>query len=133
MFSFVTRHLSAGLAALVIVEAADLVFALDSLPAVLAVTHDPVIAVTSNLFAIIGLRSLFFVVSGAMRSLRFLNTGVAAVLAFVGAKMLLEPWYAVPTPASLAVIAAILSIAVAASLMAPALKKRPGIRGDSGP
>jgi tellurite resistance protein TerC len=133
VFSFITRHLSAGLAALVIVEAADLVFAFDSLPAVLAVTHDAAIAVASNLFAIIGLRSLFFVVSGAMRSLRFLNRGVAAVLAFVGAKMLVERWYSIPTPLSLAVIAAILSVAIAASVAAPAATKRPGIPGDSGP
>jgi tellurite resistance protein TerC len=122
MFSFVTAHLPAALAALVVVEAADLVFALDSLPAVLAVTHDAAIAVASNLFAIIGLRSLFFLVSGAMRSLRFLNTGVAAILAFVGAKMLLERWHPLPTTASLAVIAAILGASIAASLAAPAKK-----------
>jgi tellurite resistance protein TerC len=121
-FSFVTAHLPTGIAALVVVETADLVFALDSLPAVLAVTHDAVIAVTSNLFAIVGLRSLYFVVSGAMRALRFLNGGVAAVLVFVGAKMLLERWHPVPTPVSLAVIAAILCISIAASLIAP----RPG-------
>ena len=65
-------------------ETADLIFALDSLPAVLAVTHDPFIAIASNLFAILGLRSLYFVVSGAMRGLRYLNAGVAGVLAFVG-------------------------------------------------
>ncbi len=114
---FVTRRVPAALAALVALEAADLVFALDSLPAVLAVTHSAAIAVASNLFAILGLRSLFFVVSGAMRSLRFLNAGLAAVLSFVGAKMLVEPWVRVPTPASLAVIASLLALSIGASLL----------------
>jgi tellurite resistance protein TerC len=112
-------RLPAAVAALAAVEAADFIFALDSLPAVLAVTHDPAVAVASNLFAILGLRSLFFVVSGAMRTLRFLNRGVAAVLALVGAKMLAQPWYAVPTGVSLAVVAGVLAVAVAASLAAP--------------
>ena len=115
-YQFVLRHAPAGLAALIVIEAADLVFALDSLPAVLAVTHDPAIAIASNLFAILGLRSLFFVVSGAMRSLRFLNAGVAAILAFVGLKMLLEHWYRVGTGTSLSVIASILALSVGASL-----------------
>jgi len=113
------RHLSkwvpATLAALAALETADLVFALDSLPAVLAVTHDAAIAVASNAFAILGLRSLFFVVSGAMQTLRYLNAGVAAVLSFVGAKMLVEPWVRVPASVSLAVIAAILALSVGAS------------------
>jgi tellurite resistance protein TerC len=94
---FVTRHAPAGLAAFLVLESADLVFALDSLPAVIAVTHDAVLAVASNLFAILGLRSLFFVVSGAMRGLRYLHAGLAAVLSIVGVKMLAEPWYRVPT------------------------------------
>jgi tellurite resistance protein TerC len=113
---FVTRHAPEGLAALVVLETADLVFAFDSLPAVLAVTHDAAIAIASNLFAILGLRSLFFVVSGAMRRLRFLDAGLAAVLSFVGIKMLAEPWFPIPIGASLAVIATLLSLAVGASL-----------------
>lgn len=115
-FRFVTRHASAGLAALIVLETVDLVFALDSLPAVLAVTHDAAIAISSNLFAILGLRSLFFVVSGAMRDLRFLSAGLAAILSFVGIKMIAEPWYRVPTPASLAVIAVLLVASIGASL-----------------
>ena len=111
------RRIPAALAALVAVEAADLVFALDSLPAVLAVTHDAFIAVTSNLFAILGLRSLFFVVTGAMRALRYLGAGLAAVLILVGAKMIAEPWLRVPTAASLGAIAAVLAISVGASLL----------------
>jgi tellurite resistance protein TerC len=115
---FVTRRAPAGLVALLVLESADLVFALDSLPAVIAVTHDASIAIASNLFAILGLRSLFFIVSGAMRRLRYLKLGLAAVLSLVGLKMVAEPWYRVPTPASLAAIAAILALAVLASLLA---------------
>jgi tellurite resistance protein TerC len=121
-YSFATRHLSTGLAALAVLETADLIFAMDSLPAVLAVTHDAAIAVASNLFAILGLRSLFFVVSGAMRALRFLNIGLAAVLSFVGVKMLLEPWFRIPTLASLAVIGTLLAVSVGASVLLPAGK-----------
>lgn len=116
VYRFATRHAPAGLAALIVLETADLIFALDSLPAVLAVTHDAVIAISSNLFAILGLRSLFFVVTGAMRSLRYLNAGLAAVLSFVGIKMIAEPWYPVPTGASLLVIAALLGVSIGASL-----------------
>jgi tellurite resistance protein TerC len=118
VYRFVTRHAPAGLAALIVLETADLIFALDSLPAVLAVTHDAMIAIASNLFAILGLRSLFFVVSGAMRSLRFLNAGLAAILSFVGMKMTAEPWYRISTPLSLAVIAALLGISIGASMAA---------------
>jgi tellurite resistance protein TerC len=117
-FRLVTRHAPAGLAALIVLETADLIFALDSLPAVLAVTHNTLIAIASNLFAILGLRSLFFVVSGAMRAFRFLNAGLAAILAFVGAKMLVEPWFGISTGVSLAVIAAILAISIGASTAA---------------
>ena len=117
-FRFITRHAPAGLAALLVLETADLVFALDSLPAVIAVTHDAFVAVASNLFAILGLRSLFFVVSGAMRDLRYLHAGLAAVLSFVGVKMLAELWYRIPTGASLAAIAGILALSIGASLAA---------------
>jgi tellurite resistance protein TerC len=114
---FMVRRVPPALAALIALETADLVFALDSLPAVLAVTHDVLIAMASNLFAILGLRSLFFVVSGAVRELRYLTAGLAAVLVFVGAKMLAEPWYRVPTAASLALICSILALCVGASLL----------------
>ena len=117
---YAARHAPRALAALVVLETADLVFALDSLPAVVAVTHDFSIAVLSNHFAILGLRSLFLVVSAAMLRLRFLDAGLAGVLLFVGLKMVAEPWYAVPTGVSLAVIAGLRAAAVAASLAAPA-------------
>ncbi len=116
VIAFVVRQVPAGLAALVALENADLIFALDSLPAVLAVTHDATIAVASNLFAIIGLRSLFFVVSGAMETFHYLGAGLAAILCFVGAKMMAEPWFHLPTTVSLLVIALLLAGAIGASL-----------------
>jgi tellurite resistance protein TerC len=116
-----TARLTSGLpvwiAALVAVEAADLIFAFDSLPAVIAVTHDARIAVASNLFAIIGLRSLFVIVRSAMASLRYLHAGVSAVLIFVGAKMVAEPWHPLPSSLSLAVIAVLLGSAILASVL----------------
>jgi tellurite resistance protein TerC len=118
LLRFVTRRAPAALVALLVLETADLVFALDSLPAVIAVTHDAAIAIASNLFAILGLRSLYFIVSGAMARLRFLKLGLAAILSLVGVKMLAEPWYPVPTLVSLVAIAAILSLSVGASLLA---------------
>jgi tellurite resistance protein TerC len=114
---FFTGRVPPAVAALVALETADLVFALDSLPAVLAVTHDVLIAVASNAFAILGLRSLFFVVSGVAESLRYLKAGLAAVLLLVGAKMVAEPWYRVSTAASLAAIASLLALAIGASLL----------------
>ena len=114
---FLNGRVPAALVAFAALETADLLFALDSLPAVLGVTRDASIAVASNLFAILGLRSLFFVVSTAMQSLRFLNAGLAAVLAFVGAKMLAGPWLHVPNAASTAVIAAVLALSIGASLL----------------
>ena len=117
LIRFAVRHAPPALAALVALEVADLIFALDSLPAVIAVTHDVLIAMASNLFAILGLRSLFTLVSGAVRELRFLRGGLAGILGLVGAKMLAEPWYRVPTAASLAAIAAILALTVGASLL----------------
>jgi TerC family integral membrane protein len=103
------------LAALVAVEASDLVFALDSIPAVFAITRDTFIIVTSNAFAILGLRALYFLLAGSMQRFAHLQTGLAVVLAFVGAKMLLTDVYHVPIAVSLAVIFGVLGVAVAAS------------------
>jgi tellurite resistance protein TerC len=114
---FIVRHVPPAFAALVALETADLVFALDSLPAVIAVTHSAKVAMASNLFAILGLRSLYFVVSGAIGSLRYLKAGLAGVLVLIGAKMLAEPWYHVPTAAALAGICAILALSVGSSLL----------------
>jgi tellurite resistance protein TerC len=99
------------------VEATDLVFALDSIPAVLAITRDPFIAYTSNIFAVLGLRSLFFALSGMLDRFRLLHYGLGVILAFVAMKMLLSRWVHVSVGISLAVIVGILGIFIAASLV----------------
>jgi tellurite resistance protein TerC len=101
----------------VAVEATDLVFALDSIPAVLAITRDPFIAYTSNIFAVLGLRSLFFALSGMLDRFRLLHYGLGVILAFVALKMLLSRWVHVNVGISLAVIAGILAIFIVASLV----------------
>jgi tellurite resistance protein TerC len=96
------------LAVLVAIEATDLVFAVDSIPAVFAVTRDPFLAFTSNAFAILGLRALYFLLAGVIERFTHLTTALALILVFVGAKMLLSGVYEIPVGASLAVIALIL-------------------------
>jgi len=108
------------LLALISIEAADLLFAVDSIPAVFGVTRDPFIVFSSNACAIFGLRALYFVLAGWIERLRHLASGVAMVLLFVGAKMLAAHWVAIPSGASLAVIASILAIAVGLSLRSTA-------------
>jgi tellurite resistance protein TerC len=102
--------------ALLLVEATDVVFAVDSIPAIFAITSDPFIVFTSNIFAILGLRSLFFLLAGVVDKFRYLKVGLAAVLVFVGAKMTLVDLYKVPPVISLVVIASILLTSVFASL-----------------
>lgn len=104
---------------LVLVEATDIVFAVDSIPAVFAITRDPFIVYTSNIFAILGMRALYFVLAGVMGKFRYLRAGLALVLAFVGAKMMLTDIYKIPTIASLVVIALLLGGSAAASLVPP--------------
>jgi tellurite resistance protein TerC len=108
------------------VEGTDLVFALDSIPAVLAITRDPFIAYTSNIFAVLGLRSLFFALSGMLDRFRLLHYGLGVILAFVAAKMLLARWIHVNVGVSLAVILGILAVFIAASLVDD--KRRKGRR-----
>ena len=103
------------LLALVAAETADLVFALDSIPAVFAVTDDSFLVFSSNVCALLGLRALYFVVRGGLVRLRYLKQGLSGILLFVGAKMLLYRWIHLPTGTSLAVIAGILSIAIVVS------------------
>jgi len=107
---------------LLILESTDLVFAVDSVPAVLAITHDPFIVYTSNVFAILGLRSMFFALEGIMHRFHHLHYGLSAVLVFVGAKMLLAGFYKIPTWASLLLIVSILSISIIASLLSKQTK-----------
>ena len=110
------RYATPLLTVLVAVEITDLVFAVDSIPAIFAVTRDPFIVFTSNIFAILGLRALYFLLAGAIRRLAYLHVGLALVLVFVGAKMLLMDVYKVPTPLSLLVVAGLIGTAVVWSL-----------------
>lgn len=104
---------------LAIVESSDLMFAVDSVPAIFAVTTDPFIVYTSNVFAILGLRSLYFLLANIIGKLRFLKIGLALILSFVGSKMLLTSVVHVPALVSLAVIVGILSITIGASVLFP--------------
>jgi tellurite resistance protein TerC len=113
-------HATPLLLALVMVETADLLFAVDSIPAVLAITLDPFLVFTSNAFAILGLRSLYFALAAVMGRLRYLKISLVFILAFVGVKMILSHHYPVPVPLSLAIIAGILTVGVVASWMAGA-------------
>lgn len=108
------------LLAVIAIELVDLVFALDSIPAVLAVTRDPFVAYTSNILAVLGLRSLYFLLAGLLGRLRFLHYGLAVILAFVGAKMIATRWFPVPIGISLGIIVLAIAIAAAASLLSPA-------------
>ncbi len=103
-------------AVLVVVETSDVIFAVDSIPAILAITKDPFIVFTSNIFAILGLRSLFFALSGLMDIFHFLHYGLAFILMFVGGKMLMSGWYKLPISVSLGVIAGILLLSVLFSI-----------------
>lgn len=102
---------------LIVVEVTDLVFAVDSIPAIFSVTRDPFIVYTSNVFAILGLRSLYFALAGIMDMFHYLKYGLATVLAFVGVKMLIGDWYHVPIGWALGVIVAILLVSVGLSLL----------------
>lgn len=113
------RYATPLLLALVAVEVTDLIFAVDSIPAIFAITADPFIVFTSNIFAILGLRSMYFLLAGVITKFAYLKVGLAIVLVFVGAKMLLTDLYKLPVLASLAVILGILGISVLASLLRP--------------
>jgi tellurite resistance protein TerC len=119
---FVVRHagqvlVTPLLLVLLVVETTDLIFALDSIPAIFAVTKDPFIVYTSNVFAILGLRSLYFVFANVMGRFSYLKLGLAVVLSFVGVKMVLTDLYHIPTALSLAVIAVVLATAIVASVV----------------
>ena len=100
---------------LLVVESTDVLFAVDSIPAIFAITRDPFLVFTSNVFAILGLRSLYFALAGMMDKFRYLKISLVFVLAFVGVKMLLSHHYPIPILVSLAIIAGILSVGVLAS------------------
>jgi tellurite resistance protein TerC len=109
---------------LLVVEWSDLVFAIDSIPAIFAVTRDPFLVYSSNVFAILGLRALFFVLAGMLDRFIYLKTGVAFILVFVGLKMTLSGWIHVPITLSLGVIVTSLAVAVVASLRHAAREAR---------
>lgn len=110
------------LAVLLVVETTDVLFATDSIPAILAVTTDAFIVYTSNVFAILGLRALYFVLAGMMDLFHYLHHGLAVVLVFIGVKMLLARAYPIPTWVALCVVGGVLAVAVGASLLFPAKK-----------
>ena len=103
---------------LVLIESTDLVFAVDSIPAIYAVTDDPFIVFTSNIFAILGLRALYFVLSGYLAGLTYLKPALAAILVFVGTKMLIIDLYKIPALVSLGVIISILTVAIVGPILA---------------
>jgi tellurite resistance protein TerC len=105
-------------AVLILIETTDVVFAVDSIPAILAVSREQFIVFSSNAFAILGLRALYFLLAGAAGRFRYLNVGLGVILAFVGIKMLATEWYHFPTWASLVVITVVLTVAIVASLRA---------------
>ncbi len=119
---------------LLVVETTDLIFAVDSIPAIFAVTQKPFIVFTSNVFAILGLRSLYFVLAGAIEYFRYLKIGLSFVLVFIGGKMLLDPhdqppkWFQVdiPSSVSLLVVGAIIATSIAVSVVAGRREKRAG-------
>lgn len=102
---------------LIVIETTDVLFAVDSVPAILAITRDPFIVYTSNVFAILGLRALFFLLAGIMGLFRYLKVGLCLVLMFVGVKMLISDFYKIPITVSLAVVVSILASTVLASLV----------------
>ena len=104
---------------LVAIEATDVVFAVDSIPAIFAITTDPFIVYTSNIFAILGLRAMYFLLAGVIDKFHYLKYGLAIVLLFVGIKMVIAEWYKVPIGVSLGVIAGVLTLSVIASVIWP--------------
>ena len=103
---------------LMIVEITDITMAVDSIPAIFGITRDPFIVYTSNVFAILGLRAMYFLLAGVLGRLRYLAAGLSFVLAFIGAKMMVEPWVHISVEISLGVVAAMLLVALGASLLA---------------
>jgi tellurite resistance protein TerC len=106
------------LAVLIVVEAVDVTFAVDSIPAIFGVTTDVFIVLTSNIFAVLGLRSLYFLLAGLAKKLVYLNYGIAAVLAFIGVKIVIGAWIEIPVLLSLSIVAGLLVVAAGASLLA---------------
>jgi len=115
---------------LVLVEATDLIFAIDSIPAIFGITRDPFVVFTSNIFAVMGLRSLFFLLASVVTKFYLLKYGLAAILTFIGTKMLIEHWIHIPILVSLGVVVAVLAASIVGSLVWP--QARPKTEGKTG-
>ncbi len=111
------------LVVLIVVESSDVVFAVDSIPAIFAITLDPFIVFTSNVFAILGLRALYFAIAGLMDMFHYLKYGLSAILSFVGVKMLISSFYKMSDMLALGIIAGLLAVSIIASILRPAEKK----------
>jgi tellurite resistance protein TerC len=104
---------------MMLIAVTDVIFAVDSIPAIFAVTEDPFVVLTSNVFAVLGLRAMFFMLAGAAERFHLLSYGLAAVLLFIGAKMLIVDFWKIPIGLALAVVAVLLTASVVASLWLP--------------
>ncbi len=113
------RYFTPLFVVLLTVEFTDLIFAVDSIPAIFAITDDTFIVFTSNIFAVMGLRSLFFAVSGVMNLFHYLKYGLSLILSFIGVKMIILQWVHIPTEIALGVIAGVLAISILASVLFP--------------
>lgn len=109
---------------LIAIESTDIVFAVDSIPAILSITRDPFIVFTSNIFAILGLRALYFAVSGIMKLFVYLNYGLSLILVFVGVKMLIADFYKIPVGIALGTVGGILAVSIILSLLFPPKEKK---------
>ena len=117
---------------LLVVETTDVAFALDSIPAIFAITKDPFIIYSSNVFAILGLRALYFLLAAMLPYFRYLSAGLSVVLMFIGVKMLVEKWVHIPTSIALGVVATVLSMAVIASVVAARAEARAQQKAKAG-
>ena len=118
------RYATPLLVVLVLVEATDLIFAVDSIPAIFGITRDPFIVFTSNIFAVMGLRSLFFLLASVVTKFHLLKYGLALILTFIGTKMLIEHWVHIPIMASLGVVLAVLAGSIVGSLIWPQARQK---------
>lgn len=119
---------------LLVVESTDVVFAVDSIPAIIAITRDPFIVYTSNIFAILGLRALYFAIAGFVKLFRYFKYGLSVVLVFIGVKMLISDFYKIPTVFALIVVFSIITISILASILIPEPKlavANPGTQDNS--
>jgi tellurite resistance protein TerC len=115
---------------LVLVEVTDLIFAIDSIPAIFGITRDPFLVFTSNIFAVLGLRSLFFLLASVVTKFHLLKYGLAVILTFVGTKMLVEHWIHIPILLSLGIVVLVLATSIAASLVWPSGESGKGDQGS---